>query len=53
MTNGTAPGMAPPGVTPGAFLAAIIAAQKSDCVCETCKILRNMGNKMIAEYTGV
>lgn len=52
MTNGETPVMAPSGITPQSFLAAIIAAQKSDCNCEVVKILKKMGDDMVKQELG-
>ena len=33
-----------------AFFAALLAAQRSDCDCETCQILRSVADQLISKY---
>lgn len=35
-----------------AFFAALLAACRSECTCEVCKILRGVADTMTAEFTG-
>jgi len=35
-----------------AFFAALLSAQKSDCDCDTCKILRSIGSELTKEFIG-
>jgi hypothetical protein len=35
-----------------AFFAALLAACRSDCDCETCQILRNVADSMTKEFVG-
>lgn len=34
----------------GGFFAALLAANKSNCDCDTCKILRKISNEMTKNY---
>ena len=35
-----------------AFFAALLAAQKGNCECDTCKILKSIGDDLTKEFTG-